>query len=222
MKTTILIIVLIASLVVRFLHLENKKKEDAVKKRMKDKAEIARRIKRLKESSDSKHKVSSLLITMLNQFDSHDNVQPTLTEEELHKIEEQLQLKLPQSYKLFLKYFGDGGSWIYANSIDSIRQLPWLCEYRTELDETIELYNEKTIKTNTLLCLMTEDSNGGAWCWLTSEATENGEWPLAYYSLDDKKLHYKVENFTEWLTILVHSQGEVIMELDVDDNLGLG
>ncbi len=86
MKTTILIIVLIASLVVRFLHLENKKKEDAVKKRMKDKAEIARRIKRLKESSDSKHKVSGLLITMLKQFDSHDNVQPTLTEEEVKPL----------------------------------------------------------------------------------------------------------------------------------------
>ena len=86
----------------------------------------------------------------------------------------------------------------------------------------IELVGEKEILANTLLCLMTEDSNGGAWFWLTSEASKNGEWPLAYYSLSDKKLHYKVKNFTEWLKILTKNENEVIRGLDVDEKLGLG
>jgi hypothetical protein len=97
-----------------------------------------------------------------------------------------------------------------------------LKEYRKELGNTIELVGEKEIEVNTLLSLMTEDSNGGAWVWLTSENSESGEWPLAYYSLSDKKLHYKVKNFTEWLRLLTKCKSEVIRELDVDDKLGLG
>ena len=66
---------------------------------------------------------------------------------------------------------------------------------------------------------MTEDSNGGAWCWLTSEKKEN-EWALAYYI--NQKLHFKVENFTEWLNLLTKNGYEVIRELDTEDELGLG
>ncbi|TXD49838.1 hypothetical protein [Polaribacter sp. IC073] len=66
---------------------------------------------------------------------------------------------------------------------------------------------------------MTEDSNGGAWCWLISEEKKDNEWALAYYI--DQKLHYKVENFTEWLNILAKDGYEVIRELDTEEELGL-
>ena len=89
------------------------------------------------------------------------------------------------------------------------------------MNEKIEL-DKREIKVDSLLCLMSEDSNGGAWCWLTSEETKDGEWPLAYYSLSDKKLHYKVQNFAQRLKILINSKGEVIRELDLDYKLGLG
>ncbi|CAM4350741.1 Cell wall assembly/cell proliferation coordinating protein, KNR4 [Zobellia roscoffensis] len=221
MKIGFLAIVFFASLIIRFLHLENKKKSEVIKKKMQERVKIAKRIKAINESSHNKHKISRLLITMLEEFQLHDDVQPNLTETELIEIEKQINLTLPLSYKLFLKYFGDGGNWIYANSIDSIRNRSWLSDYRNELDEKIELDNKK-IKVDSLLCLMSEDSNGGAWCWLTSEDTKDGEWPLAYYSLSDKKLHYKVQNFAEWLRILINSKGEVIRELDLDYKLGLG
>ncbi len=90
------------------------------------------------------------------------------------------------------------------------------------MDSEIELVGEKQIKVDSLLCLMTEDSNGGAWCWLTSEGKDDGEWALAYYSLHDRKLYYKVKDFTEWLRLLVMSKGEVIRELDNENKLGLG
>ncbi|AJR03369.1 SMI1/KNR4 family protein [Siansivirga zeaxanthinifaciens] len=221
MRIEIFTIIFIASLTVRFLHFQNKKKSDIIKKKMQERVEIAKRIKAINESSYNKLKISRLLITMLEEFQFHLDVQPTLTETELIEIEKQINLSLPLSYKLFLKYFGDGGTWIYANSIDSIRNRSWLSNYRKELDEKIELDNKK-IKVDSLLCLMAEDSNGGAWCWLTTEDTKDGEWPLAYYSISDKKLHYKVQNFTEWIQILVNSKEEVIKELDLDYKLGLG
>ncbi|MFB9054138.1 SMI1/KNR4 family protein [Formosa undariae] len=221
MKIGLLAIVFLASLIIGFLNLENKKKSDVLKKKMQDRINITKRINAINQSTYNKHKISKLLITLLEEFQLHNDVQPVLTETELVKIEKQLDLTLPLSYKLFLKYFGYGGNWIYANSIGSIRDRSFLSDYRNELDEKIELDNKK-IKVDSLLCLMPEDSNGGAWCWLTTEDTKDGEWPLAYYSLSNKKLNYKVQNFTEWLQILINSKGEVIRELDFDDELGSG
>ena len=73
-----------------------------------------------------------------------------------------------------------------------------------------------------MLCLMTEDSNGGAWCWITTEDKENGEWSLAYYNINDEKFYYKVSSFIEWLEIATTCKEEVIRELDVEEILGLG
>ncbi|WP_434036415.1 SMI1/KNR4 family protein [Formosa sp. 4Alg 33] len=221
MKTGLLAIVFLTSLIIGFLQLENKKKSEVIKKKMQDRIDITKRINAINQSSYNNHKISRLLIAMLEEFQLHNDVQPVLTETELVEIEKQLYLTLPLSYTLFLKYFGDGGNWIYANSIGSIRDKSFLSDYRKDLDEEIELDNKK-IKVESLLCLMPEDSNGGAWCWLTSEDTKDGEWPLAYYSISNKKLNYKVQNFTEWLQILINSKGEVIRELDFDDTLGFG
>jgi hypothetical protein len=61
-----------------------------------------------------------------------------------------------------------------------------LSDFTNELGDEIVL-NQKVIKVASLVCLMSEDANVGAWCWLTSEKTTNGEWPLAYYL--NKELH---------------------------------
>ncbi len=73
-----------------------------------------------------------------------------------------------------------------------------------------------------LYCLMTEDSNGGAWCWMTSAGDEDGEVPLAYYDPSRKKLSYPVPSFSAWLEILVRGKQEVIRSLDLEEKLGLG
>ena len=163
------------------------------------------------------------LIRILNaDSKQHQEIGPKLTDIEIQEVERKIGLTLPESYKIFLKEFGNGAYWIYMTSLDDINRFSYLKEYRKELGNTIELVGEKEIEVSTLLSLMTEDSNGGAWVWLTSENLESGEWPLAYYSLSDKKLHYKVKNFTEWLRLLTKCKSEVIRELDVDDKLGLG
>ncbi len=222
MKTGIFAIIFLARLLIQFLHSENKKKAATIKLKMQKKKEIAKKIKTIRESPYNNHKVACHLVTMLEEFELHNDVNPNLTDTELLELESKLNLTFPLSYKLFLKYFGDGGYYIYFNAVDSIRNVSWLADYRTGLGDTIALEEEnKLVKVDTLLCLMTEDSNGGAWCWLTAEESNDGEWPLAYYSLSDQKLHYKVQSFTEWLKLLVDSKGEVIRELDLEHKLGL-
>ncbi|CAM1355284.1 SMI1/KNR4 family protein [Tenacibaculum ascidiaceicola] len=176
----------------------------------------------LEQISTTESQMKKLIKILNTDSKQHQEIGAKLTDPEIQKVENELSLKLPPSYKLFLKEFGNGAYSLYMNSIDDIKQKNFLNTYRKDLGATIELLNEKEYKVHSLLCLMTEDSNGGAWVWLTSESDENGEWPLAYYSLNDKKLHYKVENFIEWLRLLTKGRYEVIRELDVENKLGLG
>ncbi len=172
--------------------------------------------------STMENQMEELIMILIVDSNQHQEIGPKLTDSEIQEVEKELGLSLPDSYKLFLKEFGNGAYWLYMTSIDDIKHFSYLKKYRKDLGNTIELVGEKNIEVNSLLCLMTEDYNGGAWCWLTSENSDNGEWPLAYYSLSDKKLHYKVKNFSEWLRLLTKCKSEVIRELDVEDKLGLG
>ena len=154
----------------------------------------------------------------------HKDVNSRLTKKEIKEIEIHQGLMLPESYKHFLSKFGDGAYSLYAvdQPINSINQTHQLGEYRKHLSANIETDGFGTFKRESLLCLMTENSNGGAWVWLTSENSEKGEWPLAFYNSEDKKLYYKVSGFTEWLKIATQCKSEVIRELDQSHRLGLG
>jgi len=200
-----------------------KEKEEELRKEMLESRRNTS-IEGLKSSKFKNHPIVEYIVQLYKDSNHHTLIGDILTDDEIKEIEEKLGLSLPTSYKLFLKYFGDGGYWVYLNNIDSAKRLSYLNNYRENLEETIELVdgNGTMLKVDSLLCLMTEDSNGGAWCWLTSENQESGEWALAYYSLYHNKLYYKVENFTEWLRILVSSKAEVIRELDLNHELNLG
>ena len=221
MKTEILIILGILSFGVSLLIQKNKKKSETIKQRMIDRQNQVKMIRKFKSSPDFSHTISKPILNLLEKFDKHEKVGSQLTNNEIESIEDKLNLTLPKSYKLFLKYFGDGAYWVFTQPINSIKNYSWITDYRENLNKKIELDNN-FIDVDNLLCLMTEDSNGGAWCWITSEKKKDNEWPLAYYSLSDNKLHFKVENFSEWLKILSETRDEVIRALDVDEKLNLG
>lgn len=220
MSKGIFILLFIILISLKLLHQKNRKEEDVIREKMKNRQEKAKKIEEIEQSIFSQHPITQEIITLIKDTDLHDEIGAKLSDVEIENIERETGLELPLSYKIFLKYFGDGGTWIYTQPIDSIKDRHQFIELRNNLGKQIELVGEKEIATNTLWCLMTEDANGGTWCWLTSEVNGEGEWPLAYYSIHDNKLHYKVENFTEWLKILVKNQSEVIVDLDY--KLGLG
>ncbi|MDX6745666.1 SMI1/KNR4 family protein [Polaribacter sp. PL03] len=219
LKTILFIVLGIVSFGVSLLVKKNKEESNKTRERMLAKVNQAKNIEKFKNSLDSQHPISTSIVHLLENFEIHDDVGNKLNEEEIKSIENKLQLELPVSYKIFLKYFGDGGSWVFSQYIDSIQNHSYLKNYNKSLGETIQL-DKQIIHVDSLLCLMTEDSNGGAWCWLTSEEKKDNEWALAYYI--DQKLHYKVENFTEWLNILAKDGYEVIRVLDTEEELGLG
>jgi hypothetical protein len=218
-KTVLFIILGIISFGVSLLAKKNKEKSDAIDKRMLARKKQVKNIEIFKNSEDFLHPIANSIITLLENFNEHEEIGRKLNTQEIKKVEAKLGLKLPKSYKIFLKYFGDGGSWVFNQNIDTIKNYSWLKDYREDLSEVIQLEN-KIINVDSLLCLMTEDSNGGAWCWLTSEKHNNGEWQLAYYM--NNQLHYKVLNLTQWLKVLTETKYEVIRALDTEEKLGLG
>ena len=172
--------------------------------------------------------MDSLISILKSDMNLHKDVDDPASEEEIRKTELELKIALPPSYRYFLKEFGNGAYWLYTvdqpiNGVNKkFGEIHWLGEYRKHLGDEIQSDGFGTFKTNELLCLMTENSNGGAWCWITTEYSENGEWPIAYYSINDQKLYYKISNFKDWLKIATNSKQEVIRELDIEYKLGLG
>jgi len=170
-------------------------------------------------------KLSSLLKKLKSDMKRHQDVGPRLTQEQIDLLEKRLGLRIPQSYRSLLLEFGDGAYWLYGQQpIDTIsqRQGHWLRSIRAEAPGSIAVDGGGQVPIESLVLLMSEDSNGGSWCWLTSQAQPDGEWPLAYYHQSDKALHYRVPNLVEWLDILVKRKTEVIRALDKELKLGLG
>ena len=173
-----------------------------------------------KFTSESNLEMKALVNILVKDSSKHKGVSPTINKREI-KIEEiRLGTKLPDSYKLFLTIFGNGAEWIYRvdQPINGVNQnyggVHWLNDYLPNKPPKVDSDGFGTFETNKLLCLMTENSNGGAWVWITSENTESGEWPLAYYDPFEHKLYYKVKNFKEWIRIATECKDEVIRELD--------
>tara|TARA_R100000789_G_scaffold70412_1_gene65899 strand:- start:1010 stop:1549 length:540 start_codon:yes stop_codon:yes gene_type:complete len=176
----------------------------------------------------AQNNIKQYLSVLIQDSELHGNIGPKLNENNILEAESELGIALPQSFKLFLKEFGNGADWLYHvdQPINGVAKeygkIHWLGKYRKHLGETIESNGFGSFKTKTLLCLMTENSNGGAWVFLTSENSENGEWPLAFYNMDDQKLYFKVESFTQWIGLAIKCKSEVIRELDEENILNLG
>jgi len=167
--------------------------------------------------------IHSLIKQLKKDSIQHEQVEHPLTAQQIKAFEKETGFQAPPSFSVFLRLFGDGAYWLYGcQPVDSTSNPSWLGDLRHNAPSMMPVDGGNPISKDSLFCLMTEDSNGGAWCWLTSERDADGECPLAYYGFVEKKLFYKVESFTRWLSLLVENREEVIRVLDTDDELCLG
>jgi hypothetical protein len=167
--------------------------------------------------------IHSLVKQLKKDSSQHEGVGDPLTEQQIEAFEKKIGLQAPPSFVVFLRQFGNGAYWLYGcQPMDSTNNPFWLRDLRPDAPSMIPLDGSDPVAKDSLLCLMTEDSNGGSWCWLTSEGSAKDEWPLAYYEFMGEKLFYRVESFNHWLSLLVKNRQEVIRTLDTDDRLCLG
>ncbi len=164
--------------------------------------------------------ISAVVTRLHADRDKHEDVGPCLKKSEIQRIERRLDVSLSPSYATFLTEFGDGAYWLYgAQAVDHAHHVDWLPKNRPNVPARVT-YQGSYVASCRLYCLMTEDSNGGAWCWLPDFTDENGEQPLGYYD-SDRTVHFRV-NFVDWLNLLVEHKDEVVRRLDKDGALGLG
>ena len=167
--------------------------------------------------------IRELVRILKSDNDKHEQVDPPFTDERLAEFERNTKFVAPPSFAIFLKEFGSGAYWLYGRQpIDSAESPAWLRTYRPNLPNVTEIFGGGNVPTDSLLCLMSEDSNGGAWCWLPTLRSIDGECPLAYWDMASRKLHYQVSSFAKWLEILIINKDEVIRVLDNEELLGLG
>ena len=176
--------------------------------------------------------------TLVEQIKAIHESKP-LSDADITNLIQQSGFKLPPSYLVFLAEFGNGdmtnlGSYqIFNQDIDAPDNVWDFSRAKPDAPDPVPVDGSSPVPKSSLFCLMTEDSNGGSWCWLTSEPDADGEYPLAYYfsgSIDDdydgenpvQQLFYRVPNFTAWLEMLVRDKQEVIRSLDADFRLHLG
>ncbi|SNR16399.1 SMI1/KNR4 family protein [Tenacibaculum jejuense] len=195
------------------IYISKKSKSNAEKKNVAEKLQMVKRVRDQIDSVtlDSKTEDDTMeqIIKLLDDYEKHQKIGGKLTHFDIQEIEQRLDLIFPQSYVTFLEYFGNGGS-IYDNKILNVKKPLFLSEYLENTDRKVEDEDGLQINTNSILCLTSEDSKKGVWCWLTEDDSNNtGEWPIAYFNKEEKKLYYGVNNFNEWLDLLLTQRSEI-------------
>lgn len=176
-----------------------------------------------RKSKNSPPNIHALISKLKKDAKHHQEVGKPLKLADIEAFERKIGVNISPSYSLFLQEFGDGAYWLYGcQPLDATNNPFWLKDLQPNVPEMVPLESDY-ISIESLFCLMTEDSNGGSWCWITSQPSPDGEYPLAYYHSWEKKLFYKIASFPRWLNILIDNKSEVIRILDEDqDKLGLG
>lgn len=200
------------ALVFGFIYLKNTDVSSSVDRNVSDKMLIKnakKQIDSIKQSSFIEDTTMELIINLADDYSKHKNIGNKLTEESIQNFEKKINLTLPESYKLFLTYFGDGGEMIYDTSILSTQKTKFIKDQYNNLPDELQT-SEGTVTTNALLALTKNKKGKGAWYWVTNDINENNEWPLVFIDTENNSIGYSVKEFSEWLQLLVKSKSDVI------------
>ncbi len=200
------------ALVFGFIYLKNTDVSSSVDRNVSDKMLIKnakKQIDSIKHSSFIEDTTMELIINLADDYSKHKNIGTKLTEVSIQNFEKKINLTLPESYKLFLTYFGDGGEMIYDTSILSTKKTKFIKDQYNDLPDELQT-SEGTVSTNALLALTKNKKGKGAWYWVTNDLNENNEWPLVFIDTENNTIGYSVKEFSEWLQLLVKSKSDVI------------
>ncbi|TCP24379.1 SUKH superfamily protein [Tenacibaculum skagerrakense] len=224
-KSTLKIFVISVLLILAmgFVYLKNKDASKSIEHNVSDKTLIKnakQQIDSIKQSSFVEDTMMELIISLADDYDKHKNVGTKLSDIEIEKIEEKLNLTFPESYKLFLKYFGDGADLVYNVKVMKTSEATYITNQFKDLSEELSTEDE-TIQSSSLLSLTNKNNNEIAWYWVVDQSLDNNEWGLACFNSKNLSIEYTVENFTKWLEFLVKSKNNVVTELQNLENAGV-
>ncbi len=165
------------------------------------------------------------ILTRLEREGTHETYPPA-SEAELEQTEQVISVSLPPSYRAFVSRFSNGAYLFELQEVSAVGdgnpQVGPIGTFPEGADAIESQAGRLPAKT---LVPFSFDSNGNYWCFLTSLAAADGEYPVAYFDAEGSRLVAQLAGFEEWLTILTNEQDEVIRVLGGGryvDELNLG
>lgn len=145
--------------------------------------------------------------TKMKKLQIENKLEP-LNDEEIINLETKLNVKLPPSYKRFLKC--TGGFWAYNDLVQMSSQHPFYHKFQSFEDLTEQQKEIVKIKggkwpppSNGMLCFAEffMESDGDQVLFNPNEEDENGEFAVYYYSHDSKPPSVRkiANSFEQWL-----------------------
>lgn len=172
------------------------------------------------------------LIAKVRSEGRHETYPPA-SAADIEKTENALGKKLPDSFKRFVSEFSNGAYLFEIQEVSAVgdgnRQIAAIQDIRGagdgDANEVIPFREGGEARYGDLVPFGL-DSNGNEWCFVADGNPPGNEYAVAYLDTSGRKLYGKQTSFTEWLSILVNEQDEVIRTLYDDDvvydELGLG
>jgi hypothetical protein len=172
------------------------------------------------------------LIDQLNQEGLHETY-PVASIADIEKTEKAIGKELPQSFKTFLTKFSNGAY------VFEIQEVSAVGDGNEQIVAIQNIYRETDLTADDVvpfrdggetgygnLVPFGLDQNANEWCFVVEGSPPGNEYAVAYLDTTGNKLYGRLSGFTEWLSILVEEQNEVIRTLYDDDviynELGLG
>jgi hypothetical protein len=164
--------------------------------------------------------------------ESEHETYPVASDGDIFMTETALGRPLPSSFKAFVRSFSNGAYLYMLQEVSAVGEgnqkiaaIQKIYRNVSDPDENLS-YHEGGQTTFKYLVPFGLDHNGNEWCFITDSAGDGNEYPVAYFETTRRKLYGKLPGFTEWLSILVERQEEVIRTLYDEDfqngQMGLG
>ncbi|HUY60102.1 MAG TPA: SMI1/KNR4 family protein [Solirubrobacteraceae bacterium] len=169
------------------------------------------------------------LVARLRQDGDHETY-PAATGHDIAATEQALSRPLPVSFRYFATEFSNGGYLFMLQEVSAtgagnrqIGAIQDVIAYAISASPTedIALENGGAVEAGALVPFSL-DSNGNCWCFLTGESVPDGEYPVAYFVADQKRLVGCLPGFEHWLRKLVDERDEVIRTMYNPEELDLG
>jgi hypothetical protein len=163
------------------------------------------------------------LIDRLRSQGTHETY-PVASAEDVAATEAALGKPLPNSFKTFVREFSNGAYLFELQEVSAVGEgNPQITAiqkiYRSQVDVGVAIpFREGGSTVYGNLIPFGLDSNGNEWSFI-AEGEPTGEYAVAYYDSNGKKLFGQLPTFSDWLQRLVETQDEVIRTLYGDDVL---
>jgi hypothetical protein len=165
------------------------------------------------------------LISRLRVEGAHET-HPPASAEDIADTEAAIGVPLPDSFRAFVSRFSNGAYLFTLQEVSAVgdgnEQIRAIQDIdrtgKGAPDETI-LFRESGQTVYGDLVPFGLDHNANEWCFVAGAGRPANEYAVAYFDTAGRTLYGKLSGFTEWLSILIAEQDEVIRTLYDDDVL---